>query len=512
MVPKKHLEKRVAGTVALAAMAVQEAGDTNKRKSLLKLSLFDLAARNIMSKNEFKKLPKRQGIVLGGGLAGLAAAYTLTEAGIKTVIFESEADVGGLSKTIAHNGYLFDIGGHRFITKDPEIEKFINSILAENSITVDRKSKILMWGKYFDYPLKPTNAIFGLSLPTTVQVVWDYVQEKITSLFKTKEIISLEDWVVKNFGRKMFDLYFKGYSEKVWGIDCSRISQAWIAERIKGLSLWKAIKNAFLKWSGRKIPTLADKFIYPLYGIGEISNRMKKIIEDKNGEVATNTRVIKIEHKDFQIQSIELQNGQGILQIDGDQFISSIPLSNLVQMLSPAPPLEILQASQKLGYRDLITVTLMLNREQVTDLTWLYFPDKDIPFGRLHEPKNWSPQMAPPGKTHVVIEYFCFKGDAIWNTTDSDLVSLTIKHLEKLNLAKKEEILDSYILRAANAYPLFEIGYEKYQMQILDYLKNFKNLQISGRSGLFEYYNMDLAVDSGFKAANKTLAEFKKSS
>lgn len=445
-------------------------------------------------------------VIFGGGLAGLSTGYVLAQNGRDVCVLEGGAVVGGLSKTIVHQSFLFDLGGHRFLTTNKKIEKLVLDLLGDEYLLVSRTSKIYMFDRYFDYPLKPANAIFGLGLGTTIHILFDYCKEKIANIFRTPQMVSLEDWIVSQFGRKMFDIYFKGYSEKVWGIDCANISQEWIAQRINGLSLWEAIKNALFKVSGRKILTLTDEFYYPRLGIGRISDRFQEEI-DRENVVKTNTRVVQVNHSDFQITDVVARNGTATDNIKGGQFVSSIPLTTLVQSMQPPPPADILEAAAQLRFRDLVIVTIMLDTDQVMDLTWLYLPGDDIPFGRIHEPKNWSPHMAPEGKTHLVIEYFCFQGDAIWNASDKELTDLTVKHLEKLDFITADEVLDSVILREQKAYPLFAVGYTVHYDKLLNYLQKFTNLHIIGRSGKFKYYNMDHAIESGVEAAEEILAD-----
>jgi len=306
----------------------------------------------------------------------------------------------------------------------------------------------------------------------------------------------------------MFNIYFKEYSEKVWGIECHRISEAWVSKRIEGLSLGVALKNALFKFSGRKVPTLIDKFIYPPMGIGQIPDRMGEEIEKEN-TVHVNTRVSEIRHHDFTISDLVAKNCDAAYSVPGDEFVSSIPLNNLVSMMNPRPPDDIMEAASKLRYRDLVIVTVMLNRERVTDLTWLYLPEKDMPLGRIHEPKNWSPGMAPEGKTHIVAEYFCFQNENIWNSSDEELTVLTASNLEKLGLIRKEDVTDSCIVRVPKAYPVFEVGYHEYYLKILKYLQNFRNLHITGRTGMFKYYNIDHAIESGREVAEKIISRLK---
>jgi len=458
-----------------------------------------------MSKHSDNSL---QTIILGAGLAGLAAGFFLSESGRKVSVLEKGLSVGGLSKTISHNGFLFDLGGHRFLTDNKELERFVLDLLDGDVLNVHRKSKIFMRQRYFDYPLKPLNAVFGLGFETTFQIILDYTIQRWKNIFSKKEIISLEDWIVHRFGRKMFDLYFKDYSEKVWGIACDKISMEWVAQRIKGLSMGKAIKNAFFKFSGRDIPTLADHFFYPRFGIGEISERLKDNIE-KSNLVLTDSPVKSLFHNNTKIVSVLTDDNGHQHEFQGSEFISSIPLTSLVYMLDPKVPDDIIKATNHLRFRDLVIVTIMLNIDKITDLTWMYLPEKEIPLGRIHEPKNWSPLMAPEGKTHIVAEYFCFEGDAVWSADDEALRDKTIDHLARLNFFSKDDVCDYCVLRKAKAYPIFDINYRKYHEKILDYLNKFENLQIVGRSGRFRYYNMDHALESGITAAENIIKKTK---
>lgn len=444
-------------------------------------------------------------IVLGGGLTGLSAGCVLSRAGYRVRVFERDIEVGGLSRTVVSNGFRFDLGGHRFFSTDPKINAFVEDLVSDELITVGRSSKIYLRGKFFDYPLKPMNALFGLGLMTTVGAVADYGLEKVKGLVSKKENISLEDWVVSNFGRTMFNIYFREYSEKVWGIDCSRISAEWVAQRIRGLSLSTAIRNAFFKFSGRDLPTLTDRFVYPDLGIGRIAERLQEEIEQKN-DVYTNTGIEQINHDGRAIRSVYVKNHVSEGLVKGDQFVSSMPLPRLVQMLNPAPPDEVLAAASRLSFRDLVVVSIMINRPQVTDQTWIYIPEKGIPFGRIHEPTNWSRKMAPEGKTLLVTEFFSTRGDKTWSGSDSWLVGTTVDHLVSLGFIRKDEVIDSAVVRAGRAYPLFEVGFEKNCATIIDYLDRFENLHLAGRIGLFKYYNMDHAIGSGISAAETIMS------
>ncbi len=445
-------------------------------------------------------------IILGGGLAGLAAGYGLTKAGAGTEVFEHDSAVGGLSRTIRLNGFRFDLGGHRFFTKKPEIDALIRKLMDGELVSVPRHSKIFLRNNYFDYPLKPLNALFGMGIPTTIKIVEDYIAEKVKGLRQLPPPLSLEDWVVVNFGRTMFDIYFREYSEKVWGIDCKRISADWVAKRISGLSLGSAIKNAFFKVSGRNIPSLVDRFIYPQLGIGRIAERLREEIE-KDNAVYAGFPVVKVKHSRSAIDSIETVGGPGARYASGDVFISTIPITTLVRLLDPPAPSSVLIAASKLRFRNLVVVAVMADKKRATDQTWIYIPEKKIPFGRIHEPTNWSGKMAPEGKTLLVAEYFSFKGDRIWNASDEQLADVTSRGLEQIGFIRRSEVLDSNVVRVKHAYPLFEIGYAEQCEVIYGYLNSFRNLHLAGRSGMFRYYNMDHAIESGLRAADWVIQE-----
>jgi protoporphyrinogen oxidase len=444
-------------------------------------------------------------VILGGGPSGMSAGYVLSKSGSNVLVIERQARVGGLAKTIEHHGFRFDLGGHRFITDNKQLEALIREILGSDLLVVERSSKILLDGKLYDYPITVRNALSRLGLGNSIKLIADYLWEQIRKHFTKAPIISLEDWVVRHFGRSLFNLFFKEYSEKVWGVPCNRIAKEWVAKRIKGLSLGVAIRGALSRTESRSKRTLANQFLYPRLGIGQICDNLQKHI-DRNSQVMTDASVIGINHADNRVESVTVKDDNGVLEYAGCEFISSIPLTTLVQLLNPPPPVEILQAAASLRFRDLVVVTVMLDRERVTDQTWMYIPDRAVPFGRIHEPKNWSTQMAPEGKTHLVIEYYCFCGDAIWTATDAELAQRTVSELSRMGFIEAGEVLECTTLRIPKAYPLFEVDYIQKQKCIVEYLDRFSNLELIGRGGQFEYYNTDHAMESGITAAETILS------
>jgi protoporphyrinogen oxidase len=276
-----------------------------------------------------------------------------------------------------------------------------------------------------------------------------------------------------------------------------------MAQRVQGLSLGAAIRRALLK-RGPALPTLADRFLYPRLGIGRIAERLRDEVE-RLSPIATDTRVVHIHHDGRRIEGVSVRQGERVHDLPGEAFLSTIPLTQVIQALTPHAPAEVRAAAARLRYRDLVIVTVMLNRERATDQTWSYFPGKDIPFGRLHEPTNWSAAMAPPGCTLLVTEHFCFRGDVTWSASDAELIDTTAGYLEKLGFIHRREVRGGMVVRLPAAYPLFEVGYQERSQVLSDYLDRFENLQVAGRGGLFRYYNTDQAMASGLAAAEALL-------
>lgn len=442
-------------------------------------------------------------VILGAGLTGLAAGQALSRAGVPVTVLEQERTVGGLARTVSRGPFRFDLGGHRFFTRDAAVEGLVRGLLGPDCVSVSRRSQILLRQRYIDYPLRPLNALSGLGAPTALRIVLDRLAEGIRARAGSRPAVSLEEWVVGHFGRTLFQLYFEEYSEKVWGIDCRRISADWVAQRIQGLSLGAALRNAFLPRSGGDIRTLADAFLYPADGIGTIAERLRREIE-RRGRVRCGAEVSRIRHRGSRVEAVEV--GGGARALGAGAVVSTVPLTELVRMMDPPPPREVLRAAASLRFRDLVLVAVMLDRARATDQTWLYFPEKSVPFGRIHEPTNWSARMAPEGKTLLVAEQFCFRGDRTWTASDGELAEGTVRHLHRLGLVSPREVLGSAVVRVPGAYPLFEVGYQEHCRTIGAWLSRFENLFPAGRGGTFRYLNMDHAMAAGMEAAGRVLA------
>ena len=447
---------------------------------------------------------RAHGVIIGAGPAGLSAAETLSKSNHRFTVLEAADHTGGISATIEHNGFLFDLGGHRFFTKNRAIDNYVSELLGDELVLVDRSSKILLDGKFFDYPLKPTNAIFGLGPITATSIIFNYVMERFRVNRPAPR--SLEDWVISQFGKTLYALFFKTYTEKVWGIDCNRISAEWGVQRIKGLSLRTAIVDAFWKKRKKDAASLLKHFTYPKKGIGVICDKLAEKIESPN-VLLFDAPVQEVFHDGETITAVAYADKDGGKNVESDFVISSMPITDLIISLRPLPPDEVIEAARWLKYRDLVCVALMFNQPFVTDQTWIYVHDPSIDFGRLHEPKNWSIHMAPEGKSCVVFEYFCNEGDAVWNSPDEELFEKTKNDFRKSRIAPQanDTVYDYKVVRTAKTYPLYEIGFSRHLLKIRDYLKGFKNLELVGRYGTYKYNNLDHSLETGIKGAQNIL-------
>lgn len=444
------------------------------------------------------------GVIIGAGPAGLSAAETLSHSDRRFIVVEATDHTGGISATIQHDDFHFDLGGHRFFTKNKEIDSYVGDLLGDELSFVDRSSKILLHGKFFDYPLKPINAVFGLGPLTAGSIISNYVLERLK--FNRPQPRSLEDWIISLFGKTLYKLFFKTYTEKVWGIDCNRISAEWGVQRIKGLSLRTAIIDALWEKRKKDAASLMKHFTYPKKGIGVICDKLAKTIREPN-RLLFNSPVTELFHEGVRITAVGYDGKQGKGKIESDFVISSMPITELITSLRPLPSEEIVEAARWLRYRNLVCVALMFDVPFVTDQTWIYVHDPLIDFGRLHEPKNWSIAMAPKDKSCVVFEYFCNEGDTIWNASDEELFEKTRHDFIKSTIAPEacDKIFDYKVARVAKAYPLYEIGFSRYLLKIRDYLKGFKNLQLVGRYGTYNYNNLDHSIETGIKGAKNIL-------
>lgn len=451
-------------------------------------------------------------IIIGAGPAGLTAAYQLSKMGKQSIILEKDCMVGGISRTVNYRGYFFDIGGHRFFTKIKAVNDMWKEVLSEDLLRRGRLSRIYYNNKFFYYPLRPFNALKGLGIWNSSMILISYLYSHI---FPYEKEETFEQWVSNRFGRRLYNIFFKTYTEKVWGIPCGEIRAEWAAQRIKGLSLLSAVRNALIKQNRNSkgktvIATLIDAFDYPKFGPGMMWQAVTNIIQNSGSQIRLGAEVETIlwDRANRKVEALEIKiNGRKEL-VQGTDFISSMPIKELIQRFKPPPPEDVINAASNLNYRDFLTVALIINKSELFPDNWIYIHDPGVRLGRVQNFKNWSPYMVPdPNKSCLGLEYFCFEGDDLWNMPDGDLIELGKKEMEKLGLIKATDVEDGKVVRMHKAYPAYDSKYREMLGIIRRFLNDVSNLQVVGRNGMHRYNNQDhsmltamLAVENIFGA------------
>jgi protoporphyrinogen oxidase len=436
--------------------------------------------------------------IIGGGPAGLAAAHECLNLGMTPTVFEMGKTTGGISRTESYKNYLFDIGGHRFFSRMDNINLLWSDMMGDDFLTVHRKSRIYYQQKFFDYPLKPVNALSNLGLVESMLIIFSYLKAQFNPISPEE---NFEQWVANRFGWRLYLTFFKTYTEKVWGIPCSSIQADWAAQRIKGLSLKSAAINAL--FGGSKTKSLIDNFKYPLKGPGMMWERFSEYIEAHGGSVRLNSKICRIFHTDNNITSLEIKTDhQDTDIIQADQVISSIPVSQLVRLFDPPAPPDVLAAADGLSYRSFLIVGLIVNREKLFPDQWIYIHSPSVNVGRIQNFKNWSAAMVPDSnKSSIGMEYFCDIGDSLWQMADEDLLHLAAGELEELGLARAQDVIDGTVIRQPLAYPVYDKFYSANLQIIRGFLDTVDNLQTIGRNGMHRYNNMDHSMQTGILAA-----------
>lgn len=442
--------------------------------------------------------------ILGGGPAGLAAAYTLTEQGIPVVVVERESRVGGLAKSLEYEGFILDYGPHRFYTKLAPVLKLWDQVLGREQVTVNRLTRIYYGHKYFSYPLKAKETLLAMGWLESLRVMFSYLEAR---LFPNKNPENFAEWVSSKFGKRLFEIFFESYTEKLWGIPCTEISADWAAQRIKGLSLLKAIKTALLGNDG-KTKTLVDQFQYPRLGSGQLYDRIADTLKEQQQPILLQTEVVKIHHRDHQVQGLTLRDRQtGEEQmVECGGVISSIPITLLVQQMHTPAPAPVVEAARSLKFRNTILVYLFVEKANLFPDNWLYINEPDVHLGRIANFANWSPAMLPSDDiTPLCCEYWSNFDEPLWQKSDTELMELAEIELNKIKLLHREPIKSGFVVRLPRTYPIYAGNYKEALATIQDYLEPFQNLQLVGRYGAFKYNNQDHSLLMGILAAENVI-------
>jgi len=482
---------------------------------------------------------QKEVIVLGAGLAGLACGHELTlKSDAKITLVEKNPYVGGLAVTMKKNGFAFDSGPHRWFTKSNEIDQWMRNLLKGELVDVNRLTRIYYKGKYYFYPLKPLNALQNLGIINSAHAILSYAWTRILLIsgLRSKKVMHMADAYINQFGFKLYEEFFHYYTEKLWGRKITELSGDWVSQRSKGLSIWSAVKDSIIKQ--KNVISLIDKFIYPKKGFGRIAEKMEEDIlakptnkflfskdvlainwTEKDGKkIVQSIDLGQTKTQDIHDKNIEISNknlGEVIVSqnttkqsLTGDNFVSSIPITELALRMNPPAPQEVIDAAKGLSFRDEVQVVLMVNKAKFTPDNWVYTQDSKLIFVRLMEMDAWTDGLSPEGTTSIVFEIACQEGDKTWIMNDEDIVNMTAEnYINEFHYFEKENIVGSYVHRVPKEYPVYDIGYSQRVETLKNYIKEFNNLQIIGRNGTFKYNNSDHSIQMGLYAARNIMGE-----
>lgn len=445
-------------------------------------------------------------IIIGAGPAGLAAGYELVKNGHQVTILELEKQIGGLCRTVDFQGYKFDFGGHRFFTKNKEVEKFWRDLLGTEFLKRPRLSRIYYRRRFFAYPIKLFDALSKLGLWESCLCFFSLISSRWRLHFHPKPEVTFEDWVVNRFGQRLYQHFFKSYTEKLWGISTAELGADWAAQRLKDTSLLAVLKSFFVK---TKAKSWIEEFDYPKFGPGMMYEALAQKIRDLGGQILLGQEVISLEHGGDSISKVIIRASGGDTQeLLADKFISSVPLNIMLRMLSPRIPEDVNALVSKMRFRAFFDVCLIVNKKELFPDNWIYVHEPAVKLLRVQNFKNWSPAMtADKNKTPIGAEYVCWMGDELWNQSDDELVALAKKELAAVGLLSGDEVESGFVIRSGFAYPVYHLDYQDDLRLVFDYLKQFKNFQTIGRSGLFRYNNMDHSILTGFYAARNIMGD-----
>ncbi len=451
-------------------------------------------------------------LIIGAGPAGLTTAYSLVKTGHGVTVIEQDKHyVGGISRTVSYKGYLFDIGGHRFFSKSREVVALWDEILPDDFLLRPRLSRIYYAGKFYAYPLKAFEALGNLGLAQSIACIASYAYARA---FPVREPKTFHQWMRNEFGERLFSIFFKTYTEKVWGMDCDEISADWAAQRIKGLNLAKALADGLRRslgltpQGGAGAKTLIESFRYPRRGPGMMWEAAARKIQESGGRIVMDRKFEKLHFdSDRQIWTVDTIGGDGTSEsFEARNVVSSAPIAELVSKLSP-PPLTLLHA-RALKYRDFLTVVLIGHTQRTWPDNWIYIHDPKVKVGRVQNFRSWSPEMIPDEtSTCLGLEYFCREDDDLWSMTDGDLIALAKQEIAAIGLMRGEDVTDACVVRQKKAYPVYDETYlENVRMIRFELESRFPALHLVGRNGMHKYNNQDHAMMTGMLTAANILA------
>lgn len=449
-------------------------------------------------------------VILGGGLAGLSCGYELVQRGTRVTILEREPHVGGMASSfteeVAGESWSYDFGPHRFHSKDKHLIDHVRHIVGEDNINhAKRLSRIVLFGKFFDYPLQTSNILANMPKAMLLRAIWDYVWVRFLDSTRLRRYTDrdFESWVTRRFGKTLYRVFFGQYTEKTWGMSPALISADWASQRITLLSLWDTIKKTLRppKSSADGPRTLVTDFIYPMHGgIGELARGYARKIEQSGtgSQVLVNAPAVRVFREGTRVTGIEYGKHKREV-ITGDRYVSTIPVTALAKAMSPAAPAEAIKGANALQYVSIVFVYLKLNRPRVSPDSWVYLPEKNLTIHRICEFKNFSPKCAPADKTMICAEITCRRGDEIWRASTEELEKIAERDLMQVGLIEAGQVVGSHVRKIPYAYPIYDLEYKKNLTPVMDFVATLQNIHTTGRQGNFRYNNMDQSVEMGRK-------------
>lgn len=439
--------------------------------------------------------------VIGAGAAGITAAYQLSKGGAEVDVFEVGDEVGGLARTIERWGQKVDLGPHRFFSNDPRVNRLWLEVVGRDYRMIDRQTRIYYRRRFFDYPLRASNALRNMGLGSAALCMASYFKEKIWPSFRPENNETFESWVVSRFGRRLFQMFFQSYSEKLWGIPCDQLDADFAAQRIKKFSLGEAVKNALGLAKGRH-KTLVDQFAYPLDGTGIVYERMAEQVRKNGGRIHLNCPVRRLLHDDRRMRGLEFADGAWE---PFDHVISTMPLTLMVKGMDGLPP-TIESAIDQLRFRNTILVYLHVDGTDLFPDQWLYIHSPDLLMGRVTNFRNWVPELYGSARTTILaLEYWANDDDALWKEDNADLIARAEREIRSTGLIGNAAVLDGDVFRIRRCYPVYARGYKELLRPVIAYLNSFAGLTVIGRYGAFKYNNQDHSILMGILAAENIL-------
>lgn len=445
-------------------------------------------------------------LVLGGGPCGLSAAWELSKHGYNVTVLEKESKVGGLCITNEYNGYRFDLGGHRFISKNREMVEDVRTMMGSELLTSSRKSVILLKGKVFEYPLSAKDIFLKMDMWTNAKAFMSYLVAAFSRMFVRKREVSFEDWIVRRFGRTLYNLFFGPYTEKLWGISPGEISSDWASQRISLLNL-KDVLFRLLKLKRGTPRTYAKGYYYPKKGIGQMFDIMGGEIENMGGRIVLNAEVMGVNINNDAITGVRYLKDGVEETIDCDAVISTISLPDLINTF----PAHLTGGMEKhissLKFRAVRFLNILVDMPDISDNTWMYVSEGKYIMTRIQEPKRRSPFSAPEGKTSIMLEIPCNEGDEIWSCPKADLLDRCLKDLKDLGLDIRDKVIDYFTTSVTHGYPVYTLDYVEHRQKLFQFLERYENIITCGRQGTFRYIFMDIAMEMGIAAAHHLMLD-----